>query len=44
MPTSNSKVNFHFISTTAPASYDANTVYFDNINHTLKVGENVIAN
>jgi hypothetical protein len=44
MPTNNTKVKFHYINTTAPASYDTNTIYFDNVNNTLRVGENIIAN
>ena len=43
MPTNGNQVKFQYIGTTAPASYNADTVYFDNVNGNIKVGSTVVA-
>lgn len=43
MPTASNKVKFQYIGTTAPSTYDGDTIYFDNVNKNIKVGSNVIA-
>ena len=43
MPTNGNQVKFQYIGTTAPASYNADTVYFDNINKGILVGSTPIA-
>lgn len=42
MPTLNSNVDFCFINNNLPSTYDSNTIYFNNLNKNISVGNNVI--
>lgn len=43
MPTASNKVKFQYIGTTAPSTYDGDTIYFDSVNKDILVGSTPVA-
>lgn len=43
MPTASNKVKFQYIGTTAPSTYDSDTIYFDSVNKGILVGSTPVA-